>query len=111
MNKKLIIVLSLVVLSVLPATVLAAIPPQPQLPNQVTNLWTVIVGILGFLWPIFVGIAMIMFMIAGFIFLTANGDPNKVKTARDAMIWGTVGMIVGLLSFSLPWIIGNQLGL
>lgn len=79
-------------------------------PGQVGNLVFVMNGILGFIWPIFVGFAIIAFIVAGFLFLTANGDGGKIKTARDAVIWGTVGIVVGILAFSIPWVVGNTLG-
>jgi len=116
MNKKLIIAVSLITLSVFPAATLAVAVfnpgAAPRIPNSITDLWVdVIVNILRFIWPIFVGAAILMFLVAGFVFLTAAGDPNKVKLARDAMIYGVAGFVVGLVAFSLPYIIANTLNL
>ena len=86
-----------------------AIPPPGQ-PGLILDLWAVVNKILGFLWLLFVGFAVIMFLISGFLFLTAKGDPNKLEVARDSLIWGVVGFIVGLLASSIPYIISNTIG-
>jgi hypothetical protein len=50
---------------------------------------------------IFGAVAVISFVIAGILFLTANGEPEKIKTARSAVIWGIAGVVVGILAFSI----------
>jgi hypothetical protein len=109
MNKKIYALACSVALASLPLLAFAQINANvpPALPPLTNNLWGVIVGILTFIWPVFIGVGMLMFLIAGFVFLTAQGDPSKIKEARQAMIWGTVGIVVGILSFSMPMIIGN----
>lgn len=56
---------------------------------------------------VFGAIAVIMFVIAGILFLTAQGQPEKVQTARQAFIWGVVGVVVGLVAFSIIAIIST----
>lgn len=75
------------------------------------QLWGTIIQLLKFIWPVFIGLAILMFLLAGVYFLTAQGDPGKLKEARSALIWGIVGVVVGILSFSLPYIVGTTLGL
>lgn len=110
MNKKLAIVLTSSVLLTLPAMILAVNLPggQPNPPSGTVQ--GVINGILNLLWPIFVGFAVIMFLVAGFLFLSANGDPGKVGAARQALLWGAVGVVVGLIAFVLPFVILNTIG-
>lgn len=52
-------------------------------------------------WEVFVGISVICFIFAGFIFLTAMGDSEKIKTAKAAVVWGVVGIIVAIIAFSI----------
>ncbi len=66
--------------------------------------------ILDIVWPIFIGLAIIMFIVAGFLFLKAQGDPAETKTAQKAVMWGVVGIIVGILAFSIPRIVTSLLG-
>lgn len=37
----------------------------------------------------------IMIVIAGYIFLTAGGDPNKISKAKTTLIYALIGMAVG----------------
>lgn len=53
------------------------------------------------IWIIFTFIVVFCFVIAGIMFLTALGDPAKLKTARAAFLWGIAGVIVGILAYSI----------
>lgn len=108
MNKK-IIIASSVILSLLPMAVLAFSPgPTPNTVNL--DVVTIVNVILNFIWPIFAGFAVIMFLVSGFYFLTAQGDSGKIATARQAVLWGIVGVVVGILAFSIPLIVHNTIG-
>ena len=50
---------------------------------------------------IFGSIAVICFVVAGILFLTAQGAPEKLKTAKAAVLWGVVGVVVGIVAFSV----------
>ena len=45
-------------------------------------------------WPIFLGLVVIMFIWAGILFLTAQGDPGKISAARKAVIWAVLVVAV-----------------
>ncbi len=86
MKKYLIILLFLLVLLSFPALILADINPGPA-PNQLNlSITDIINRVLNFIWPIFIGFAVIMFLVAGFYFLVAQGDPRKVATARQFVL-------------------------
>jgi NAD/NADP transhydrogenase beta subunit len=53
--------------------------------------------------------AIVMFIIAAFLFITSNGDPGKVGAARQSIIWAVIGLAVAIVAFSLPYIIRNTL--
>lgn len=49
---------------------------------------------------IFVGfISIIAFIIAGILYLTAAGDEKQIGTAKTAMKWSIVGVIVALMGY------------
>ncbi len=108
MNKKLIISFATVALFIFPAISLAValIPP----PGLIPSFGGIFDAIFSLLWPIFAAYAVIMFIVAGFKFLTAQGDPQDVQGARDAVIYGAVGVALGILAFSIPFIIKIALG-
>jgi len=58
-------------------------------------------GLENMMWIIFAGVVVVCFVVAGMLFLFAQGDPEKVKVARTAFIWGVVGVVVGILAYSI----------
>ncbi len=109
MNKKIILSSSLAVLLIIPTLIFAQ--PVPTLPGTYTgSIWGLIQIVLDILWKIAVAFFIIMFILAGFMFATAQGDAEKVKTARGAVIWGAVGIVVALLAFSIVQILKVTIG-
>lgn len=112
MNKKLIAASLSAVLLALPAVMLAAQFNPGGIPNAapaltINDLVDIIFSIL---WPVAVAFFIVMFVIAAFQFFTAQGDPEKIKSARNFVIWGVVGVVVALLAWSIPFIVRNTLG-
>ena len=62
------------------------------------------------IWSIAVTFVIVMFVIAGFKFLTAQGNSTQVAEARQAVIWGLVGAAVIVLAWSIVTIARNQFG-
>ncbi len=110
MNKKLIAISATAVLLAMPLVSLAFTPGN--IPNAVPslNISTLIDVIFSIIWPVVVAFAIIMFILAAFMFFNAQGDPEKVASARNAVLWGVVGMVVALLAFSIPFIVRNTIG-
>lgn len=73
--------------------------------NQImSNILTMV------LWPVLAGVIVVMFIWAGFIFLTAQGEPGKITQAKKAVLWGTIGIGVALAGFSAENIVKSILG-
>ncbi|KKP32581.1 MAG: hypothetical protein A2312_04400 [Candidatus Staskawiczbacteria bacterium RIFOXYB2_FULL_32_9] len=105
--KTLKIIVSLLLLSVLLTPVLAsAVIPAPPT-TSVTDLSTLYDKIATLMWQIFAIVALVLFVIAGIMFLTAQGDPAKVATARLFVLWGIVGIVVAAFAFSIVEIVGT----
>jgi hypothetical protein len=110
-TKKIILSLAILSVAVLPMAVLAINDPNPNPTGAGTlNLTTLIGAILGKLWVIFAALAVIMFLYAGILFLTASGAPDKISAARQAFLWGVVGVVVGIIAYSVVTIVGNLIG-
>lgn len=71
----------------------------------ITNFLNMIV------WPIFITVAIVMFIWAGILFLTAHGEPEKISMARKAVIWACIGIVVGLLGYVIVGVLRGALGL
>jgi len=95
------IVLSLIVLSVLAMPVLALAQVGGQPPPISTDLQGLGEKIVNAVWIVFTVIVIIMFVIAGILFLTAAGSPEKVAQARQAFLWGVAGVVVGILAYTM----------
>lgn len=112
MNKKLFPIVSLSILLLLPIVAVAAgfdagnRPPTNVAANNATIL-AIITNTFNLLWLIFVAFAIVMFLVAGFQFLAAQGEPDGVKKAQKSVLWGAIGVALGILAFLIPFIIGN----
>lgn len=100
-NKKLVSLLSLSVLLVLPGVAMAqGLALVQGLANTVTGIVLIV----------FTAAAIIYFLWYGILFLMASGDPTKVATARQGVLWGIVGVIVGVLAIGIVAFIRGTFG-
>jgi hypothetical protein len=81
---------------------------NPLNTNSVTE---VLKRIINWLYTIIiVGIAPIMYIIAGYRFVTALGDPEKINTAKRMALWTSIGLIVATAVYGIIALIGEILG-
>jgi len=92
-------------LLMMPALSLAAIPKE----GGISSIGAIVYNLLLPIWEAFIGFAIVAFIIAGFKFLTAQGNPAELSIARKAVIWGMVGVTVAILGFSIQDIIEKNL--
>jgi len=67
-------------------------------PLPVDNLEELIGAITKFIFNVAIIIAPIMFIIAGFFFITSAGEPEKVRRARNVFIYTLIGLVLVLLA-------------
>lgn len=70
-------------------------------PTSATSFDGLIYSITNFIFNIAMALVPIMIIIAGFYFITAAGDPEKIKTARKIILWTFVGLLIILLTYGL----------
>lgn len=64
--------------------------------RTIINLFSVIIGI----------VAVIMIMVAGFKYVTANGDSGNLSSAKNTLIYAIVGLvIVALAQFIVKFVL------
>lgn len=66
--------------------------------DSATNMITIIINTL---LTVLGMISVIMIVIGGIRYTTANGDPGTLKTARETIIYSVVGLIVAMLAFAI----------
>lgn len=59
--------------------------------NQIIN---VIIGVIGF-------VAVLVIILGGVQYTTSAGDSGKVKTAKNTIMYGIIGLVIALLAFSI----------
>lgn len=57
----------------------------------------IIKGLLGIIGSI----ALVMFVLGGFTWMTSQGDKGKISKGRDTMLWATLGLVVVFSSYAL----------
>ena len=103
MNKKLILTLALANLAILPTLAFA----QPS--GSVGSIDDLVDTLKSVVWTVFGALAVVMFVIAGITFMTAQGDPEKIKQARNSFLWGVAGVVVAILAYSIVGIVESML--
>lgn len=60
-----------------------------QLMLKVINYAIIIIGVLG----------VLIFIYAGFLYLTAAGDQERITKAKDTLLYAIIGIVVSVLGF------------
>jgi len=83
--------------------------PQPII-TDVGGVYTLLNNVLAVIYTIFFIIAAIFIVLAAFSYLTAGGDDEKVKSAKQKLIYAIVAIAVALLALSISPIVRNIVG-
>ncbi len=65
----------------------------------VTSVFAIISNIMNWLLAILGFVAVIGFVIAGIMYLTAGGDAENQKKAKNQMLWSIQGVVVALIGW------------
>ena len=110
-NKMKKLILGLVIAGFLLAPVALTIPgliiplgafaesPDKVIPN--TDVMATLGNIADWLFYILIGVSVLFIVIAGFEYTTAQGDPEKIKSAGQKVLYALIGIIVASLSKGL----------
>ena len=98
--KKIISALVLVSLLALPVIGFAA-PAGPADPPEGLDLWDALDTIVTYLFGLLIIVAVTFLILAAIQYVTAGGDPEKIKSAHQKVLYALVGIIVGVLAYSL----------
>jgi phosphoglycerol transferase MdoB-like AlkP superfamily enzyme len=67
-------------------------------------------GLVNWMFYILMIVAALFLVFAGFTYLTASGDPDKVKKAHDSVMWALVGVAVAVMARGLVALVEKILG-
>jgi len=101
--------LSLILLIVIlvPLTVEAVTIDNPLAADNFAELIDDLINIIFYLA---IGIAPIMFIVAGFYFITAAGNMEKILIAKKMILWTLIGLLVVMSAKGLIALFGEMFG-
>jgi len=71
------------------------LPPGPQ--NE-ADILAILNTVTNWVFTIFLAAAVIFILLGAFKFLTSAGDPGKVSSARDNLLYALIGIAVALMA-------------
>lgn len=80
-----------------------ALGPAQQ---KIITIFERVVNLMG---NIFVGIAVIMFLYSGYLYIISAGNRDIVRKAQNTLVWAVIGTTVGLLAFAIPGMVSSIL--
>ncbi|NMB92063.1 MAG: hypothetical protein GYA31_00280 [Parcubacteria group bacterium] len=83
--------------------------PNPL--GETSDIYTLIEKITNFLIGVAIVVTPIIIVYAGFLYITAGGNEEKVKTAQKVLIWAIIGFAIVLIARAVPALIKEFLGI
>ncbi len=112
--KKLTTTLPLIVLALMPARALAvdvlttdSIPPAVANGPTVSELIVNVVSILSFVSGVASVIAII---VGGIMYTVSGGNESRTKTAKDAILYAVIGLVISLSAYAIANFVIGKLG-
>ena len=66
--------------------------------------------VINWIFYVVIVVAVIMVLVAAFKYLTAAGDPDKVKSASHTLLYAAVAILVAILAKAFPSLVGSFIG-
>ncbi len=89
-------------------------PTVPATPTALTSLGNfktfLCVTVFGWFFTFLVVLAAIFALVAAYKYLTAGGDPEKVKAASNILIYCAIAIVAALFARGLPLLVGSLIG-
>ena len=82
-------------------------PPLLRNPLKVNSIQEVLVFVLDAIVTLLIPVVVFMIIYAGFQFVTAQGNPEKLRKAKVALLWVLVGAAIIIGADELAAVISN----
>ncbi len=100
-------------LPLIAGAVVPSAPPQSAVSTSASPIEavvTLLVKLGGWFWGIILALAVVFIVYAAFLFLTSGGDEEKVKKAKDYIIYAVVALAVAILATGIVYLTQVFLG-
>lgn len=94
-----------VALTAMPLLSLAAVETLPTGPRSFEDILDILETLLNWMFTILMIVAVMFILWAAYLYLSAGGDPEKVKTASNQLIYAAVAIAVALVSQGIRFIV------
>lgn len=78
-------------------------------PQTVGGIVDLLKGVVRWVYIIFFIVAVLFILFAAFTYLTAGGNEEKVKSAKNSLIYAAVAIVIAFLAVGFETIIGTFL--
>jgi uncharacterized membrane protein len=78
--------------------------------NQITGNAGILCTIINWVFWLLIVLTIIFVLVAAFKYLTAAGDPEKVKSAGNTLLYAAIAVVVALIAKGLPLLISTFIG-
>jgi quinol-cytochrome oxidoreductase complex cytochrome b subunit len=78
---------------------------QGSLIKEPRDIFVILAKVVRYAYTIFFIVAVLFILVAAFNFLTAQGEPDKIKKARAQITWALVAIAIALISVNAAQII------
>ena len=86
------------------------LPELPEGPTSAGQVLRILDAIGDWVFAVFISIAVIFIIIAIFDFVTGGGDPAKISSARQKLIYAAIGIALALVAGGLDNVLSNIIG-
>jgi len=88
---------------------LAAVIDTDSLPKPAAGQGS-INNVLAIVFAVTGSLALLMIVIGGFRYITAQGNPNDVAQARNTIVYSVIGLLISLTAFAIVAFVVNRVG-
>jgi len=80
-------------------------------PINSPDIVSVLRSILNWIFGIAMALGPIMYILSGYRFITAAGEPEKINTAKKMALWTSIGLAIAIACRAIIALIGEILGI
>lgn len=73
------------------------------------DMWLIGLAIIDSLIKIAGLVAVVYVIYGGFLYMTSSGEPDKTKSAKDAILNALIGLVIAIIASGVVSFIGNKL--
>lgn len=78
--------------------------------NEENTLMNTVGNVLNAIYGVIAVVAVVMIVIAGIKYSTSQGDPGKVQSAKNTIMYSIIGLVITISAFAITTFILSALG-